>query len=132
MFIGNVILLVMNLPLAPAFAASLRIPYEYLAPGILVISLVGSFATTLSFFNMGVTIVFGVVGYLMIKFGLPRAPVVLAIVLAPIWENSLRQSLMLSLGSPLIFVQRPIAVVLLVLVVGSLALPFFRARRPAA
>jgi putative tricarboxylic transport membrane protein len=132
MFIGNAMLLVMNLPLAPAFAATLRIPYEFLAPAILVISLVGSYATTLSFFNMGVTIVFGVIGYLMIKFGLPRAPVVLAIVLAPIWESSLRQSLMLSLGSPAIFVQRPIAVVLLLMVIVSLVLPFFRGGKKAA
>ncbi len=125
MMIGNVMLIFMNLPLAPAFAAVLRVPYDYLAPGILVVSLVGAFATTLSLFNVGITILFGVIGYLMMKFNLPRAPIVLAIVLAPLMESALRQSLMLSSGSPLIFVQRPIAAVLLVLVAVSLILPLF-------
>ncbi|HZH53602.1 MAG TPA: tripartite tricarboxylate transporter permease [Microvirga sp.] len=123
MFIGNVILLVLNLPLAPAFAALLRIPYEYLAPGILVISLVGAYATTLSLFNVGLTLFFGIVGYLMIKADLPRAPVVLAVVLAQLMESSLRQSLMLSEGSLIIFVQRPLSAILLILVIGSLLLP---------
>ena len=129
MMIGNVMLIFMNLPLAPAFAAVLRVPYDYLAPGILVVSLVGAFATTLSLFNVGITILFGVIGYLMMKFNLPRAPIVLAIVLAPLMESALRQSLMLSSGSPLIFVQRPIAAVLLVLVTVSLILPFFRRKK---
>jgi len=126
MLIGNIMLIFMNLPFAPAFAMVLRVPYDYLAPGILVVSLVGAFATTLSLFNVGITIFFGIIGYLMIKFNLPRAPIVLAIVLAPMMESALRQSLMLSSGSPMIFIQRPIAAVLLVLVFVSLSLPFFR------
>ena len=132
MLIGNVMLIFMNLPFAPAFAAVLRVPYAYLAPGILVLSLIGAFATTLSLFNVGITIVFGVIGYLMMKFNLPRAPIVLAIVLAPLMESALRQSLMLSSGSPMIFLQRPIAAVLLVLVVASLALPLFRRKKVGA
>jgi putative tricarboxylic transport membrane protein len=131
MLIGNVMLIFMNLPFAPAFAMVLRVPYDYLAPGILVVSLVGAFATTLSLFNVGITILFGVIGYLMMKFNLPRAPIVLAIVLAPMMESALRQSLMLSSGSPMIFVQRPIAAVLLVLVLVSLSLPFFRRKTDA-
>ncbi|MFC4171079.1 tripartite tricarboxylate transporter permease [Microvirga sp. GCM10011540] len=123
MFVGNIILLILNLPLAPVFAALLRIPYEYLAPGILVISLVGAYATTLSLFNVGLTLFFGMVGYLMIKADLPRAPVVLAVVLAQLMESSLRQSLMLSEGSLVIFVQRPLSAILLLLVIGSLLLP---------
>jgi putative tricarboxylic transport membrane protein len=126
MFIGNIMLLIMNLPLAPAFAAILRIPYEYLTPGILVISLVGTYATSLSLFTVGITLVFGVIGYLMMKFGLPRAPIVLAVVLAPLMESSLRQSLMLSSGSLMIFIERPISAVLLLLVGATLVLPFFR------
>ncbi|HZB62702.1 MAG TPA: tripartite tricarboxylate transporter permease [Microvirga sp.] len=123
MFIGNVILLVLNLPLAPAFGALLRIPYEYLAPGILAISLVGTFATTLSLFSVGLTLFFGMVGYLMMKADLPRAPVVLAVVLAQLMETSLRQSLMLSEGTLWIFLERPLSIVLLLLVIGSLSLP---------
>jgi putative tricarboxylic transport membrane protein len=123
MFIGNVILLVLNLPLAPAFGALLRIPYEYLAPGILVLSRVGTYATTLSLFSVGLTLFFGMVGYLMMKADLPRAPVVLAVVLAQLMETSLRQSLMLSEGTLWIFLERPLSIVLLLLVIGSLALP---------
>ena len=123
MVVGNVILLVMNLPLAPLFASILKIPYHYLAPAIIVFSLVGAYAATMSFASMGTAMVFGAIGYLMIKADLPRAPLVLALVLAPLIETSLRQSLLLSLGSPLIFVQRPFALALLVIVVFSLVMP---------
>ncbi|MCS0504288.1 tripartite tricarboxylate transporter permease [Ancylobacter mangrovi] len=134
MFIGNVILLVINLPLAPLFASVLRIPYSYLVPGILVVSLVGAYAISLSLFNVGLTLFFGMVGYLLIRADIPRAPLVLAVVLAPLMESSLRQSLMLSEGSLVIFVQRPLAAILALLVIGSLALPlssFLLARRAA-
>ncbi|WP_230532087.1 tripartite tricarboxylate transporter permease [Microvirga roseola] len=133
MFIGNVFLLVLNLPLAPLFAALLRIPYEYLAPGILVISLIGAFATSLSLFSVGLTLFFGMIGYLMIKADLPRPPLVLAVVLAQLMESSLRQSLMLSEGSLMIFFERPLSALLFLLVLASLALPainaFMRVRR---
>jgi putative tricarboxylic transport membrane protein len=134
MFIGNVILLVLNLPLAPLFASLLRIRYDYLAPGILVLSLVGAFGTTLSLFTVGVALVFGMIGYGMIKLDLPRPPLVLALVLAPLMETSLRQSLMLSQGSLDIFVERPISAALAVAVLFMLLLPVlrvFRARRKA-
>jgi putative tricarboxylic transport membrane protein len=126
MFIGNVVLLIMNLPMAPIFASLLRIPYVYLAPGIIALSLVGAYAATLSYYTVIVAIVFGFVGYFMIKADLPRAPLVLAIVLAPLLESSLRQSLILSRGSGWIFLERPIAAVLVVVVIISLVLPFYR------
>jgi putative tricarboxylic transport membrane protein len=129
MFVGNVILLIMNLPLAPAFAALLRIPYAYLAPAILALSLAGAYAATLSFYTVIIAIVFGIIGYFMIKLDLPRAPLVLAVVLAPLLESSLRQSLLLSLGSPMIFVERPISAVLSVLVAFSILLPILLAFR---
>ncbi len=132
MFVGNLILLVLNLPLAPLFASLLRIPYVYLAPGILILSMVGAYATTLSLFTVGTMLVFGGVGYLMAKAGIPRAPVVLALVLGPIMESALRQSLTLSLGSPAIFVTRPISALLLALVIASLALPLLARHRARA
>src|SRR5918993_1884520 len=131
MFVGNVILLILNLPLAPLFASMLRIPYAYLAAGILVLSLVGAYATTLSMFTVVVTLAFGFVGYFMIKANLPRAPLVLALVLAPLMESSLRQSMMMSEGSLNIFFERPIALVLLIAVIASLAWPAFRALQSA-
>jgi putative tricarboxylic transport membrane protein len=123
MFIGNVVLLVLNLPLAPLFAALLRVRYAYLAPGILAISLAGAYANTLGFTNVWIALVFGVVGWFMIKLDFPRAPLVLALVLAPLLESSLRQSLLLSFGSLKIFVERPLAAALLACVVLSLVFP---------
>jgi len=129
MFIGNLYLIVMNLPLAPVFASLLRIPYDYLAAGILVVSLVGSYAINLSLFPVALTLLFGMVGYLMIKVDLPRPPLVLAVVLAPLMETSLRQSLMLSEGSLLILVERPLSAVLLVILIASLTMPLATALR---
>jgi putative tricarboxylic transport membrane protein len=123
MFIGNVILLVLNLPLAPLFAALLRVRYAYLAPGILAISLVGAYANTLDFAQVWIALAFGVVGWFMLKLDFPRAPLVLALVLAPLLESSLRQSLLLSFGSVAIFVERPLSAALLACVVVSLLLP---------
>lgn len=124
MFIGNVFLLVINLPLAPLFASVLRIPYVFLAPAILAISLVGAYAATLSMATVWMCIGFGILGWLMMKFDVPRAPLVLALVLAPLLETSLRQSLLLSFGSPLIFIERPIAAVLTAAVLVALFGPF--------
>jgi putative tricarboxylic transport membrane protein len=124
MFVGNLILLVINLPLAPFFASLLRIPYVYLAPGILLVSVVGAYATNLRLFTVGLALVFGLLGYLMIKAKLPRAPLILGLVLAPIMEQALRQSLTMSRGSLDIFVERPISLVLLIIVIASLVFPF--------
>jgi putative tricarboxylic transport membrane protein len=129
MFIGNVVLLILNLPLAPVFAALLRVRYVYLAPGILVISLVGAYASTLSFNTVWIALAFGAVGWFMIRLDFPRAPLVLALVLAPLLESSLRQSLLLSFGSLSIFVERPLAAMLLGCVIVSLLLPFLGALR---
>ena len=124
MFLGNVILLVLNLPLAPLFAMVLRIPYVYLAPAIISFSLVGAYAASMSFNTAVIAVAFGIIGYFMIKADLPRAPLVLALVLAPLVEESLRQSLLLSLGSPMIFVYRPVSLVLMVSIIGIFLIPF--------
>jgi putative tricarboxylic transport membrane protein len=124
MYIGNVMLVILNMPLAPMFAALLRIPYAYLAPVILAISLVGAFAAENSMFNVGLALVAGVFGYIMMKTDLPRAPLVLGLVLGPLIEQRLRQALTISLGNPLVLVQRPISAVLLAVVVLSLLWPY--------
>lgn len=132
MFVGNVFLLVLNLPMAPIFASLLRIPYAFLAPAILAISLVGAYAATLSMTTVWLCIGFGVLGWLMIKFDIPRPPLVLALVLAPLLETSLRQSLLLSFGSPMIFVERPIAAALTACLAVALFWPLVaRLRRKA-
>jgi putative tricarboxylic transport membrane protein len=129
MVIGNIFLLIINLPLAPLFASVLRIPYVYLAPAILAISLVGAYAATLSMGTVWMCIAFGVLGWLMMKFDVPRAPLVLALVLAPLLETSLRQALLLSFGSPLIFVERPISALLFAAVLAALFGPFIASLR---
>lgn len=123
MFVGNVILLILNLPLAPLFASILRVPYALLAPAILLISLVGAYATTLDTFTIWLALFFGVIGYLMMKVGLPRSTLILSLVLAPILESSLRQSLIISRGTLEIFVARPVSAVLLVVLIVALSLP---------
>ena len=128
-FIGNVIWRVTNLPLALAFASILRIPSAYPSPGILMISLVGADASTNSFYTVIVALAFGIIGWFMIKLDFPRDPLVLAVVLAPLLETSLRQSLLLSYGSPMIFVDGALGAVFLMLVVISLALPAYGAMR---
>jgi putative tricarboxylic transport membrane protein len=129
MFVGNVILLILNLPMAPVFAALLRIPYVYLAPAILGISLIGAYAATLDMATVWMSLAFGVLGYAMMKFDIPRPPLVLALVLASLMETSLRQALLLSFGSPMIFLERPISAVLLAAVIAALLLPALSAHR---
>jgi putative tricarboxylic transport membrane protein len=124
MYIGNLMLVILNMPLAPLFAALLRIPYAYLAPMILAISFVGAFAAENTMFNVGLALVSGLFGYVMLKTDLPRAPLILGLVLGPLLEQRLRQALTISLGDPLIFVQRPISAALLALVVLSLLWPY--------
>lgn len=127
MLIGNLVLLIMNLPLAPFFAMLLKIPYAYLAPGILLLAVTGTYAATLSLFTVGLALIFGVVGYFMIKANIPRAPLILALVLGPIMESSLRQALMMSRGSLSIFIDRPLSAVLLVCSIAFLLGPIVTA-----
>ena len=124
MYIGNVMLVILNMPLAPLFAALLRLPYAYLAPAILAISLVDAFAAENSMFNVGLALLAGLFGYFMLKTDLPRAPLILGIVLGPLIEQRLRQALTISLGNPMTFIERPISAFLLVLVILSLLWPY--------
>ena len=113
MYLGNVALLVMNLPMVPLFANLLRTPYKVLYPGILLISVVGVYGVHFAIFDVWMLVVFGLLGYVMKKLDIPPAPLVLAFVLAPIAENAIRQSLLLSDTSPAIYLERPISAVLL-------------------
>ncbi|MPZ89470.1 MAG: tripartite tricarboxylate transporter permease [Nitriliruptorales bacterium] len=115
MYIGNVMCIVLNLPLVPVFASILRIPYVYLYPGILVISMIGVYALSQSFYDLNLLLFFSVLGYIMRKVDVPAAPLLLTFVLGGLAERALVQSLVISLGSPLIFLQRPISLVLLIL-----------------
>ncbi|MDQ4058030.1 MAG: tripartite tricarboxylate transporter permease, partial [Actinomycetota bacterium] len=111
MYIGNVLLVLLNMPLIPVFASILRIPYHILYPGIIVVSIVGVYSINTSMFDVWVLAFFGLVGYVMRKTDFPTAPLVLAFVLGPLFEQAVRRSLILSQGSPVIFITRPWAAV---------------------
>lgn len=129
MYIGNIMLLVLNLPLAPLFASILRVPYNILIPIIFGIALFGVYSVENSLFNVGVAIVFGAIGFLMRIYGYPPAPLVLALVLGPMLEKALRQSLQMSLGSAEIFVTRPVSAVILFLAALAVVFPLISAMR---
>ncbi|WP_396122122.1 tripartite tricarboxylate transporter permease [Caldibacillus thermoamylovorans] len=114
MFIGNVILLILNLPLVGVWAKLTDVPFGILAPIILMISLLGAFSVRNSLFDCFVAIVFGVLGYLFHKFNWPIIPFILCLVLGPKMEISFIQSLEISSGNLLIFVERPISLGLLI------------------
>lgn len=112
-YLGNVFLLVLNLPLAPVFASVLRIPYRYLYPPIILLCLIGAFAIENRMWGVYLALLFGFIGYFMMRHDYPAAPLVLAVVLGPLMERQLSRSLSISYGSPAIFIQRPIAAGLL-------------------
>jgi len=121
MFIGNALLLALNLPLIGVWVKLLTVPYRYLVVVIIVICIIGAYSVNYTAFDVGAMVVFGVFGYLIRKARFPAAPLVLAMILGPILERSMQQSLMMSGGDFAIFVRRPISSVLL-LVAGLLML----------
>jgi putative tricarboxylic transport membrane protein len=120
MYIGNVILLILNLPLVGWWARIALIPFPILGPLIILFSVIGAYSVRYLLFDVWVALIFGVIGYLMRKLGFPIAPMVLATVLAQMLETSLQQSLLISQGSPLIFFTRPIAAVFMGLAILSI------------
>ncbi len=122
MYVGNIVLLILNLPLVSVFVNLLRIPYQFLYPAILVFSVVGVYAVNGSAVDVWIMTVMGVLGYLLRKFDFETAPIVLGVVLAPMLEMSLRQSLALSSGRYAIFAQRPIAATMLLVGLALLLL----------
>ncbi|MFC9334268.1 tripartite tricarboxylate transporter permease [Arthrobacter sp. NPDC057009] len=117
MYLGNIVLLILSLPLVGLFIQILRVDPQIMAPFIILLSLVGVYTIDNNTWNMWVAIIFGVIGYLMRIWGLPTGPLVLAFIIGGMLETSMRQSLLLSDNGFLIFVQRPGALVLLALCV---------------
>jgi putative tricarboxylic transport membrane protein len=109
LYIGNVMLLILNLPMIPVWVQILKIPYWALYPAILVLAVVGVYSVRSSMTDVYMMAAFGLLGYLFGKFGMPAAPLLMAFVLGPMAENAVRQSLVLSDNDPLIFLERPIS-----------------------
>ena len=120
MYVGNLMLLALNLPLVSIFVTVLRIPYAYLYPLIIMFCVIGVYENNNSIVDVWIMLIMGVLGYGLRKFNFDPAPLVLGLVIAPIFEQSLRQSLIMSNGNYLIFFQRPIALGLLVVSIALL------------
>jgi putative tricarboxylic transport membrane protein len=125
MYIGNVLLLILNLPLVAVFAQLLKLPAYAMFPLILGVSIVGVYTAGSSMFQLGLLAAFGLFGYLMRKLDYPTAPLVLGLVLGDSMERALRQSLMMSQGD-LAILFRPIPSVLLAIAALLLIVPLFR------
>ncbi len=130
MYVGNGMLLVLNLPLIGLWIKILKVPYPILFPLILMFCLIGCYTINNNVGDVIIMNIFGVVGYLMKKFNYEGAPLILALVLGPMFENALRQSLMLSHGSFGIFIARPISLAFLIVVFILLLLPLITKKRP--
>jgi putative tricarboxylic transport membrane protein len=113
MYVGNVMLLVLNLPLVGLFVNLLRVPYPLLYPSIIAFCILGVYAVNGSVVDVWIMLAMGVVGYLLRKLEFETAPIVLGLILAPMLEMALRQSLAMSDGHYGIFLMRPIATTLL-------------------
>jgi putative tricarboxylic transport membrane protein len=122
MYVGNLMLLALNLPLVGLFVRVLQIPYAYLYPLIIMFCIVGVYLVNNSIVDVWIMLIMGVVGYGLRKFDFDPAPLVLGLVISPILEQSLRQSLIMSNGNYLIFFSRPISAGLMAVSIGLLAL----------
>ncbi len=124
MYLGNIMLLILNLPLIGLWVKVLKVPYPILFPLILLFCLVGVFSLNYSNVEVALMIGFGVFGYLARKFQFEMAPLVLAIVIGPMMENNLRLALTISQGDPWIFIQKPISAVFILISLVLLVSPF--------
>ena len=125
-YVSNFFALVVNLAFIPVFIWMLRMPFTILAPMIFVLSVVGGYAATRDMHDVWLMLVFGVGAFFLRKLDYPVAPAVLAIVLGPITEPTLRQSLLLSSGDPTIFLTRPVAGPITVIAIILILLPLFK------
>jgi len=129
MWIGNLMLVIINLPLIGMWVRLLKVPYDLMYPSILVFCAIGVYSLSNNSFDVFVTVVFALLGYLFSKIGCPPAPMLIGFVLGPMMEEHLRRAMLLSRGDPMVFLQRPISATLLALAlvaVVAMALPSIR------
>ncbi|WP_175410512.1 tripartite tricarboxylate transporter permease [Streptomyces sp. TRM64462] len=136
MYIGNIVLLILNLPLIPLFAKVLKTPQKLLLPLVVVFCVVGVYGQSFSVFDLWLLVGFGVIGFLMRANGFPAAPLILGLILGGLMEKSMRQALLISSGDFSTFVTKPISAALLALAALSMVAPLYgawrRRRRQAA
>jgi putative tricarboxylic transport membrane protein len=132
MYMGNVMLVVLNLPLIGIWVKILKVPYRILFPLILLFCLIGSYSVGMNIFDLYMMLIFGLVGYYFRKYKYEPAPLVLAFVLGPMLEQNLRQALLISEGSLTTFFTRPLSAISLgitVLLLVSAIIPSLQNRR---
>jgi TctA family transporter len=135
MWLGNLMLVVLNLPLVGMWVKLLRLPYRFLYPSIVVFCCIGTYTVNSNLFDIYVMAFFAVFGYVCVKLDCEPAPLILGFVLGPMMEENLRRSLLLSRGDASIFLQEPISLFFLILAAGLLAvgaLPTIRKTREEA
>jgi TctA family transporter len=132
MWIGNAMLVILNLPMIGLWVKLLQVPYRLLFPAIMAFSAIGIYSVNNSSFEIYLTAVFGIFGFICVKLGFPPAPMLLGYVLGPMMEENLRRSMLQSGGDPSVFVTRPISlafIVATVLILVVMVLPAVRQRR---
>jgi putative tricarboxylic transport membrane protein len=135
MWIGNLMLLVLNLPLIGVWVKLLSVPYRLLYPAILMFCIIGVYSINTNVEQLIIMAIFAAFGYVLYKFGCEPAPMVLGFILGPLMEENLRRTLVLSRGDPMVFIERPISATLLLMslcVVALIVLPQFRKTREEA
>jgi TctA family transporter len=135
MWIGNLMLLVINLPLIGIWVSLLRVPYRFLYPAILVFCAIGAYSVNNTNFDIYQTVLFGFIGYVLIKHRCEPAPLLIGFVLGPMLEEYLRRTLVLSRGNPAVFIERPVSAVLLTIgfmALAAMLLPTIRRRKDQA
>jgi TctA family transporter len=134
MWIGNVMLLILNLPLIGLWTRLLTVRYFYLFPAIVIICIIGAFNVGNSTFSVYTLAFFGVLGYVFVKLECEPAPFLLGFVLGPLMEENLRRALLISRGDPTVFVTRPISlgfVIATIVIVIVMLVPAVKQRRAA-
>jgi putative tricarboxylic transport membrane protein len=126
LYVANLFALLINIGFIPAFIWVLKMPFTILAPIIFMLCVIGGYVPTQDLHDVWLMLIFGVVGYLMRKLDYPLAPAVLAIVLGPLAEPALRQSLIGSHGNVLIFIERPISGTIMAIAVLLILLPLIK------
>ncbi|MEI8153898.1 MAG: tripartite tricarboxylate transporter permease [Hyphomicrobiales bacterium] len=132
MWIGNLMLVVLNLPMIGLWVKLLKVPYRFLFPAIMAFSAIGVYSVNNSSFEIYLTALFGVIGFIWIKLGCSPAPMLLGFVLGPMMEEHLRRAMLMSKGDPSVFVTRPISlgfIIATVLILVVIILPAVRSRR---
>lgn len=132
MWVGNLLLLVLNLPMVGIWVRLLSTPYNYMFPAILLFSAIGIYSTNMNGLDLTLLGMFGLIGYVLIKLDCEPAPFLMGFILGPLLEENLRRAMMFSRGNPMTFIEKPLSAALLAIAAVALlmlVLPAFRKRR---